>query len=190
MRAPLARAFAISLGFVACSSPATEPPESIEQHAARLTHEKLLVDTHVDVPYRLHEQGDHPDDVSQRTPGGHFDWVRARQGGLDAPFMSIYVPAEAQAKPGSARALADSLIDMVEGIAARAPDKFEVARSTADVRRIAASGRIALPMGIENGAAIEDDLANVRHFFERGVRYVTLTHSKANLICDSSYDPD
>ena len=42
-------------------------------------------------------------------------------------------------------------------------------------------------MGIENGAAIEDDLANLAHFAGRGVRYVTLTHAEDNLICDSSY---
>ena len=43
-------------------------------------------------------------------------------------------------------------------------------------------------MGIENGAAIEKDLSNLKHFYDRGIRYITLTHSKDNLICDSSYD--
>jgi membrane dipeptidase len=45
-------------------------------------------------------------------------------------------------------------------------------------------------MGIENGAAIEDDLSALEHFFDRGVRYITLTHSEPNLICDSSYSTD
>ena len=26
------------------------------------------------------------------------------------------------------------------------------------------------------------------HFYNRGIRYITLTHSKDNQICDSSYD--
>ncbi|MEL6651336.1 MAG: dipeptidase, partial [Bacteroidota bacterium] len=51
-----------------------------------------------------------------------------------------------------------------------------------------AAGKLALPMGMENGAPMMDDLANVKHFYDRGVRYVTLTHSKDNQICDSSYD--
>jgi membrane dipeptidase len=42
-------------------------------------------------------------------------------------------------------------------------------------------------MGMENGAPIEDDLANVAHFHRRGIRYITLAHSKYNQICDSSY---
>jgi len=41
---------------------------------------------------------------------------------------------------------------------------------------------------MENGAPIEDDLNNVAYFHKRGIRYITLTHARDNLICDSSYD--
>jgi membrane dipeptidase len=51
-------------------------------------------------------------------------------------------------------------------------------------------GRVGLALGMENGAPIEDDLSNLNHFFDRGVRYITLTHSKNNQICDSSYDDE
>jgi membrane dipeptidase len=63
-----------------------------------------------------------------------------------------------------------------------------VAYSVADVNRIFSNGKIALPMGMENGAPILDDLSNVQYFYDRGIRYITLTHAKDNLICDSSYD--
>jgi membrane dipeptidase len=43
-------------------------------------------------------------------------------------------------------------------------------------------------MGMENGAPIGTDLANVKYFFDRGIRYITLTHNKDNQICDSSGD--
>jgi membrane dipeptidase len=99
--------------------------------------------------------------------------------------MSIYVPASFEGD--GAKAVADRLIDMVEKIVAEHPDKFGLAASPAEVRAVVASGRIALPMGMENGAPIEGDLANLRHFYDRGVRYVTLAHSEANHISDSSY---
>ena len=51
-----------------------------------------------------------------------------------------------------------------------------------------AAGKLSFALGIENGAAIQDQLANLAHFAARGVRYVTLTHGKNNLICDSSYE--
>jgi len=154
--------------------------------AMRLAQETLIVDTHIDLPYRLMEK---PDDVAVRTEDGHFDLVRAREGGLDAAFMSIYVPASLQ-ETGGGRALADELIDLVENIATQAPESFAIARSVEDVRALFAEGIFALPMGIENGTAIEDDLAAVQHFYDRGVRYITLSHSEPNLICDSSYSTD
>ena len=154
--------------------------------AMRLAQETLTVDTHIDLPYRLLEK---PDDVTVRTEDGHFDLVRAREGGLDAAFMSIYVPASLQ-ETGGGRKLADELIDLVEGISTEAPDSFAIARSVDEVRSLFAEGIFALPMGIENGAAIEDDLSAVQHFYDRGVRYITLSHSEPNLICDSSYSTD
>ena len=154
--------------------------------AIRLAQETLTVDTHIDLPYRLLEK---PDDVTVRTEDGHFDLVRAREGGLDAAFMSIYVPASLQ-ETGGGRKLADELIDLVEGISTEAPDSFAIARSVDEVRSLFAEGIFALPMGIENGAAIEDDLSAVQHFYDRGVRYITLSHSEPNLICDSSYSTD
>jgi membrane dipeptidase len=159
---------------------------SLQVEAARLAHETVIVDTHIDLPYRLNEK---PEDVSIQTEGGHFDYVRATQGGLDAAFMSVYVPASLQ-DTGGARALADKLIDLVEQIEALAPDKFAIARSVADVRSNFDKGLFSLPLGIENGAAIEDELANLDHFYDRGVRYVTLSHSESNLICDSSYSEE
>jgi membrane dipeptidase len=49
-------------------------------------------------------------------------------------------------------------------------------------------GIISLPLGMENGSPIEGSLDNLKHFYERGIRYITLAHSKANHISDSSYD--
>jgi membrane dipeptidase len=113
--------------------------------------------------------------------------VRAVEGGLSAPFLSIYVPASYETQ-GGAKAFADKLIDLVEALAAGAPDKFVVARTVAEVREAHEKGKIALLMGMENGSPIEHDLANVDHFYARGIRYITLCHGEDNHICDSSYD--
>ena len=150
----------------------------------QLAKRYLIVDTHIDVPYRLYLR---EADVGEATESGDFDYPRAVAGGLDAPFMSIYIPADVDAA-GQAVERADALIDLVENIASGAPDKFAVATCTGDIGRIRASGRIALPMGMENGGPIAGDFANLRHFRERGIRYVTLAHSRTNHISDSSYD--
>jgi membrane dipeptidase len=144
----------------------------------------IIVDGHIDVPYRMTE---HTEDITQATEGGDFDYPRAKAGGLNAPFMSIYIPSARQQVPGSAKALADSLIDLVEGFVQRAPDKFAIAHSVDDVLHHDREGLVSLPMGMENGAPIET-LADLRHFHARGIRYITLTHGRDNQLSDSSYD--
>ena len=103
-------------------------------------------------------------------------------------FLSSQLTAETEIT-GEATALANRLIDLVEAQVARAPDTFGIATSPAEVEKLVAEGRIALPLGMENGAAIAGDLDNLRHFHARGIRYITLAHSKSNHISDSSYDP-
>ena len=157
---------------------------ALKKQAYELAHKFIITDGHIDVPWRLN---DGYEDLSIRTETGDFDYIRAKEGGLDAPFMSIYVPSSYQ-ETGGAKEKADSLMNLVHQIANDHPDKFEVAYSVADVNRIFGDDKIALPMGMENGAPILDDLSNVAYFHKRGIRYITLTHAKDNLICDSSYD--
>ncbi|MFK7886849.1 MAG: dipeptidase [Gammaproteobacteria bacterium] len=168
----------------ACTTAPVGNNESIETRARALATSSLIVDTHIDVPYRLEDEYE---DISKATAKGDFDYPRALSGGLNAPFMSIYIPAEREAD-GTAYALADKLIDMVENIAANSPDKFSVAHNTTDVSSDFERGVISLPLGMENGAPIAGKLENLKHFYDRGIRYITLTHSKSNHICDSSYD--
>lgn len=155
-----------------------------DQQAKKLAHKFIIVDGHVDVPYRLKHDWV---DISKSATDGEFDYPRAKQGGLDAPFMSIYIPAKYQ-KTGGAKAVADSLINMVEKIASNNPDKFAIATSPQEIKTQFKNGLISLPMGMENGAPIGDSLSNVKYFYDRGIRYITLAHSKDNQLSDSSYD--
>lgn len=151
--------------------------------ATALAQKLLIVDTHIDVPYRLQEEYE---DVTVATEGGDFDFPRAKQGGLDAAFMSIYIPADLQ-ETGGSFALANELIDEMEQIVRDAPDKFALAHNTAALAENFEQGLISLPLGMENGSAIEGSVEKLAHFYDRGIRYITLTHSENNHISDSSY---
>lgn len=172
------------------AAPEPPPPTDPAELAPWLTDRAIIVDGHVDLPWRLLKSatpdGAPSEDPSLATAAGDFDWPRAKAGGLDAPFMSIYVASSFEGN--GAKAHADRLIDMVERLARTAPDKFALARSPAEVRTNSAAGLISLPMGMENGAPIEGDLANVAYFHGRGIRYITLTHARDNHISDSSFD--
>ena len=160
--------------------------KSLREKANELAHNFIIVDNHIDVPERLHPKWE---DISKLTKGGDFDYPRAIQGGLNAPFMSIYIPASYQVK-GGAKELADTLIDMVNKFTTNWPDKFMIATSPADVINQYSKTRLSLCMGMENGAGINGNLNNLEYFYNRGIRYITLTHSKNNKICDSSYDDE
>jgi membrane dipeptidase len=182
--------FLFSLFAFFCTTPSRvqkpEPALNSRARAEELAKEFIIVDTHVDIPYRLMEK---MEDITVRTPGGDFDYVRAKAGGLDAPFMSIYVPATYE-ESGGAKKFADFLINMVDSIAEKSQRKFAVAQTVADVREYATDGVIAFPMGMENGSPIEGDLRNLKYFYDRGIRYITLAHGKNNHISDSSYDKE
>ena len=170
--------------------PEPEKPLDPQARAEALAQRLIILDGHIDVPWRLwksrNSKGELSEDIAERTEAGDFDLPRARAGGLDAPFMSIYVPAHYESR--GAKKLADSLIDMVEGIAEQHPQAFAIARSPEDVEKNAAAGKLSLLLGMENGSPIEKKLENVSHFHARGVRYITLAHSKDNHLADSSYD--
>jgi membrane dipeptidase len=181
---------AVLLGLVclsACaeSSPAVSGPTPEQYAQAKaLAQSAVIIDTHVDVPYRLHEGWE---DVSEATTDGNFDYPRAVQGGLDLPFMSIYTPASTE-EEGSAFQLANELIDYMEALVGRAPDRFTMVRSPAEALAAKAAGKIGIALGMENGSPVKAKLQNIQFFYDRGVRYITLAHSKSNHISDSSYD--
>jgi len=157
--------------------------------AEQIAQDSLILDSHVDVPYRLwrqHLEDLEIDDISGSTDGD-FDFIRARKGGLNVPFFSIYLPASTQ-EDGTSHQMANELIDMVEDIVTLHPEKFILINSVADLGSITKKNIVGIALGMENGAPIQSDLSRVKYYFDRGIRYITLTHSKTNHISDSSYD--
>ncbi|MFN7705684.1 MAG: dipeptidase [Chryseotalea sp.] len=188
--------FSIFLLLSSCKKQTIEytklPDEELKKIADSLAQQFIITDGHVDLPYRLKIKNFRLEKeflgIPISTTEGDFDFERAKKGGLDAPFMSIYIPSRYQLQDDKGKALADSLIDMVNGIMAAHPDKFGAAGSPQEIEANTKAGKISLPMGMENAAPIGNDVKNIEYFFKRGIRYMTLTHGKDNQICDSSYD--
>lgn len=160
--------------------------DDLKDAAQAIARSSMMTDTHIDVPYRLKE---HWEDVTVGTEGGDFDYVRARAGGLDIPFMSIFTPPSSE-EDGTSFKLANSQIDNVEALVGRAPDKFIMVRTPLEAEQAWKEGKIGLAMGMENGSPIEGKLENVAFFKDRGISYITLAHGKANHLSDSSYDEE
>jgi len=158
--------------------------EDLLARASALAQSALIVDTHIDVPMRLYDSWS---DVTQATEEGEFDYPRAMQGGLNLPFMSIYTPASMEAEGGSFQ-MANTLIDGMEALVGRAPEKFVIVLGPEGANAAKKAGKVGIALGMENGTPIEGKLENLQYFYDRGIRYITLSHGLSNHIADSSYD--
>jgi len=160
---------------------------ALRERAARLHREAIVIDTHNDIPMLMTDKG-YDLGIRHQSSEAQTDIPRMKEGGLDAEFFAAYV-SPAYVKTGGAAGRAKQMIAAIAEAARRNPD-LELARSAADIRRIAASGKIAALIGVEGGHAIEDSLDNLREFHRLGARYMTLTHANTNNWADSSGDLD
>jgi membrane dipeptidase len=146
----------------------------------------VVVDMHADTTQRLVDENV---DLQQRLSDGHLDAVRAREGGLDAQFFSIWVEPDLFGS-GGARAMkrADIQIEAVHELASKHPETWQLATTAADVRRAAESGKIAALMGLEGGYAIDEKIGNVERYYRMGVRYLSPAWSVSTSWAGSSGD--
>ncbi len=173
------------------SNGAARPPVEVTNEARRVHAAGFVFDGHNDLPWALRTKASssfEKFDLAQRHTGAlHTDIPRLREGNVGAQFWSVYVPAETR-KTGQALLQTLEQIDLVKAMTQRYPETFELALTADDVERIRAQGRIASLIGVEGGHAIEDSLAVLRQLYDRGARYMTLTHSDTLGWADSATD--
>ncbi len=187
MRIPIAMLLC-SVLIYSCSS-----EEELARKAAPIHEKALTVDTHIDWPSRqLRNPSFMPGERHQsgERDSQQWDLVRMKEGGLDAVFMSIFTGQGPRNEEGHVKAKehALKLIEITKKMAADYPDWAELAFTADDAERIAQSGKRAIYMGMENGYPVGLDTANVKKFYDLGVRYMTITHSRNNELGDSSTD--
>lgn len=174
------------------TTPADEPafPKiEISAEAQRIHFSGSLFDGHNDLPWTMRAEANSSFDkvdIAQPTKF-HTDIPRLKAGGLKAQFWSVYVPSSS-AVTGNATVMTMEQIDIVDEMLRRYPEHFQRTGTAAEVRQAIADGKIASLMGIEGGHSIENQLGLIQRFYDRGVRYMTLTHSKNVDWADSATD--
>ncbi len=146
--------------------------------------QSITVDTHEDTPSEYLKS---PFNLGEKQTRGMVDYVRMKEGGLDAAFFAAYVPAK-YARTGGAAAYCMKIMETIHEMADKYPKQARFCESTSDVEKTAAGGRRAILIGIEGGHAIEDSLDLLRAFYRFGARYMTLTHWNTNDWADSAND--
>ncbi|MES2306228.1 MAG: dipeptidase [Gemmatimonadota bacterium] len=188
---------AVAIGLAACggnprpatSAAAAPAAEEAQMAKARAIHQRVMtLDTHVDIA-----PGNFKKDTlnySQKLPRTQVDLVKMEEGGLDAAFLIVYVGQSPQLdSAGFARANAQAMEKfkaihrLTEEIA---PTKAGLALTAEDARRIYASGRKVIFIGIENGFSMGTDITNVQRFYDLGGRYMSLAHNGHSQLSDSN----
>jgi membrane dipeptidase len=145
----------------------------------KLHDEAFVLDSHCDTPSRLMEGAD----LGKRLRKGHFDYIRMKEGGVDAVFFAIYTSGSLEPDAATRRAL--QLIAKVYDSVEQNSDRVAFAFNTNEALQNKKQGLSSIFLGMENGAPIQKDLSLLRLFYDMGIRYMTLSHSANNEICDS-----
>ncbi len=177
----------IVVGFLHAQSKPTE--EEVLARAKKVHAEAIPIDTHVDIPENW-----------QQDPGtlttNKCDLVKMKAGGLKGVFMAVFegqprTPDHGLTPDGYQQVYTHAMakFEAVHKLAEQMhPELCALATTPDQVEQIAKSGKRAVMIGVENGYPLGDDLANVKKFYDLGARYITLSHSGHNQICDSSSD--
>ncbi|MBX3492492.1 MAG: dipeptidase [Parvibaculum sp.] len=186
----VAAAIALIVGAIWTLRPvfiADVPPPTIEETAARIHGAVIAIDTHVDIPstfateiYDPGKRGTYPVQV---------DLPRMREGGLDAVFFIVYAGQGARDDAGHAQAASEAFAKfaairrMTDN---QYPDEIGLARSSADIRRLHAEGKLVALIGIENGYVVGRTPELLDIYYDLGARYLGLVHNGHNDIADSA----
>lgn len=184
--------FALILASLSASSFADSAPSSLIAKAKRIHQRVITLDTHNDI--------DTANFTFSRNYGQDVDSQvnvpKMIAGGLDASFFIVYTGQSKDAdafEPAGYKRAYNSAIEMFEAIhrmtTVLAPKQIEFARSADEVRQIHARGKKIALIGVENAYPLGDEkvaLRNVKQFYERGARYMSLAHQGHSQLSDSN----
>jgi microsomal dipeptidase-like Zn-dependent dipeptidase len=191
---------ALALACLAAPISAQDAAETALIEKARGIHQRVItLDTHKDISATLATEPGEEDTEEQKqryrasadpTVDGNnqVDFPKMLRGGYDCAFFIVYVGQVTGLNAATYAQMHRSAMLKFEAIhrmAEKYPDQIEIAYTPADVRRIAAAGKLIACIGIENGGVMGEDLSNIELYYERGARYMSITHNGNNQLGDS-----
>jgi membrane dipeptidase len=162
--------------------------EQLVRTANKIHASFLTVDTHCDTPLDFYRQ---EFDLGVKHEEGCVDFPRMKEGGLDAEFFAVFI-GQGPRNDSTFDAVHTKAIEIFDAIhknVEKNSGMAEIALTSDDAWRLKKEGKISAFIGLENGYPIGKDITRVKQYYELGARYITLSHTRNNDICDSSTDP-
>lgn len=164
-------------------SVAQNPKQGSTKEYIRIHHDAVVIDTHNDILMRVMER----DNVENKSKKGHSDLVRLKEGGYDGQVFSVWVDP-LWASKDSAYERAEAMLDSLDAIIKRNPEKIMKVRNGDEFDAALRSGKLAAMIGLEGGHPLENSLVNLIHFYRRGVRYLGVTWNNSTGWASSGRD--
>jgi membrane dipeptidase len=183
--------FMLLISLMISSNISAQKSDKLEAKAARIHKSAFTVDSHTDAPLNfLNKKYDIATDNSKTLPRTCVDFPRMCAGGLDAVFFAVFIGQGPRTAEGNAKAKAkaETIFDSIYASVNRNSAISGIATSQSQAMKLVKEKKSVVFIGVENGYPVGNDLSNVKHFYERGARYITLCHTKNNDICTSSTD--
>jgi membrane dipeptidase len=149
---------------------------------SELHNRALVADLHCDTVLQMRRGYD----LFSRHNRYHIDYPRLIEGGVNLQVFAVFLNSKLTGQEAYDRA--NKNIGIIQSQTAMHADKTEICLTAEHAKRIIDDGKLAVFIGIENGLAIDNSLENLAHFFNQGVRYITLTHTGSHDWCISSGD--
>lgn len=127
-------------------------------------------------------------DIGQRYPDGNVDLPRAKEGGVDAMFFSVYTPEHYY--PGRYEVkntfrVVNLALDQIK----KNNSVIELALNASDIEHINKKGKIAAFLDLEGGYDLDGDINLLQALHRLGLRSMQLTaHNTTNAFIDSCND--
>ena len=157
--------------------------------ADKIHSSAITLDTHCGTPM---EFADGDFDLGKMHDDGCVDFPRMITGGLHAEFFAVFI-GQGPRKDSSYSKVHAEALEILAAIHRNVDNNSavaEIALTADDGYRLRKAGKIAAYIGMENGYPVGKDISRIEEYYDLGVRYITLSHTKNNDICDSSTDPD
>ncbi len=183
--------YLLFISLLAFSNLSAQKSNTLETKAARIHKSAFTVDSHTDAPLNfLNKKYDISKDNSKTLTRTCIDFPRMREGGLDAAFFAVFIGQGPRTAEGNAKAKAkaETIFDSIYVSVNRNSNISGIATSEAEAMKLVKQNKSVVFIGVENGYPIGNDISNIKHFYDRGARYITLCHTKNNDICSSSTD--
>lgn len=134
-----------------------------------------LIDLHCDTVLHLFREPA----LNLRQNALAVDLEKLNAAGCMAQVFALYIDRASVSEPA---ATAFAMLERLEEEVANNAGSIAFAHNGNDIRANTAAGKKSAMIALEEGAALEGEINNLRAFYDRGVRFVTLTWNYPNEI--------